>query len=128
MDEFSSSSRDDVFHLELQEWNGAYVAVNTGASRRFALWRRLSRREPEPVSLKAVITPYQLDAEALQALRDRFRLIYCYDNGLLGPFMEAEELLPNSFAAVGGFSVVTGGLFLVPYIHCVPPQLTGPMI
>ena len=28
MNEFSSSSRDGVFHLDLQEWNGAYVAAN----------------------------------------------------------------------------------------------------
>lgn len=129
MREFSSSSRDGVFHLDLQEWNGAYVAANTGASRRFALWRRLSSRELEPIHIKAVVTPYSLDRDALRELRDRFRLIYCLDNGLLGPFMEAEELLPNSFASLGDLSVGSfiGSLFLVPYTHCLPPRLAEPM-
>jgi hypothetical protein len=60
MDQFSSSTRDGVFHLDLQEWNGAYVAANTGASRRFALWRRLSSMELEPIRIKAIVTPYGL--------------------------------------------------------------------
>jgi len=129
MDEFSSSSHDGVFHLDLQEWNGDYVAANTGASRRFALWRRLSSTELEPTCIKAVVTPYQLDTEALQMLRNRFRLIYCYDNGLVSPFIQAEEILPNSFACLGGLSVgsFSKGLFLVPYIHCLPRGLAEPM-
>jgi hypothetical protein len=129
MDELSWSSRDGVFHLYLQEWNGAYVATNTGASRRFALWRRLSSRGLESICIKAVVTPYSLDAEASQALRSRFRLIYCDDNGLLGPFTKAEEILPNSFAPLGYLLVgsFTRALFLVPYTHCLPPGLTKAM-
>jgi len=36
--------------------------------------------------------------------------------------MKAEEILPNSFAFLGDVSVwsFVSGLFLVPYIHCLP--------
>jgi hypothetical protein len=126
MREFSWSTRGGMFHLDLQKWNGDYVAGNTGASRRFALWRRLSRGALSPVYLKAKVMPYDIDAEALHALRDKFRLIYCYDNGLLGQFRRAEEIMPHSFAACGGLSHASR-FFLVPYVHCVPSGLTGLM-
>ena len=126
MREFSSATRGGVFDLDLQKWNGDYVAGNSGASRRFALWRRLSRRALSPVYLKAKVVPYDIDAEALHTLRDKFRLIYCRDNGLIGPFMRAEEIMPDSFAAFGDLSHGSR-FFLVPYVHCMPSGLIGLM-
>jgi hypothetical protein len=131
MEEFSPSTRNGgIFHLDLQRWNGAYVAGNGGASRRFALWRRLSLGKFPPIYLKAKVTPYDLDAEALHALRERFRLICCYDNGLLSSFMHAEEIMPHSFAVFGA-PWCTGKrrpyFFLVPYLHSVPSGLVEAM-
>ncbi len=42
MDEFSSSSRDDVFHLDLKEWSGAYVVNSEAPPRRWTAQEDLS--------------------------------------------------------------------------------------
>ena len=55
--------------------------------------------------------------------RDRFRLVYCYDNGLLGEFGRAEEIMPHSFGAFGDLSHGSR-FFLVPYVHCMPAGLS----
>lgn len=79
--------------------------------------------------ITANIISYQTDAEPLQILRDRFRLIYCHARDLLDPLMEAEELLPLFFSALGSFSAVpfTRRWSTVPYFHWLTPCLAGSM-
>ncbi len=60
--------KEGRFEVCLQEWDQLYVGVNSGASRRFALWRRLCGDYPS-VRVLANVTPYRLKPQLIRNLR-----------------------------------------------------------
>ena len=69
--------------LDLQTWDGCYVARNCGASRRLALWCRLqsywpkSLSDPQPVTtLPAWITPIDLNPATMFFFREHSRILF----------------------------------------------------
>jgi hypothetical protein len=93
--------------------------MNTGASRRFALWRRLSGNY-RPVRVSANVTPYRLNPELLRALREEYRAI-----GIKADW-KLHKILNDAGETSKLFAYLDAGLpfqsdramLLVPYPHC----------
>lgn len=107
------------FNLDLQEWDHLYIGANNGASRRFALWRRLSRIRGGQIKVHANITPYGINLEVLRFLREEYRAIgikadtklwsilnHAGDTAREFAYLEAEPLAPS-----------TKAILLIPYPH-----------
>ena len=98
---------DGRLHLTLQTWDGAYIVHNSSASRQFALLRRLSRNECFPAEVK----PISLSMEALNLLRERWRLVVLAQcSGMLTAQAGSATYQRNSF----------GGLITAAYEKGVP--------
>jgi hypothetical protein len=126
--EFGCFTLDGRFSFDLQVWNGVYVAHNSGASRRFALWRRLSKSE----LIRAQVTPYNLDGDALAALRSNWRLIAVAKlDSLLKPLWDAVEIQPDLFWLASSipthFSNRHEEFLAIPYTDQMPVKLAGKM-
>ena len=107
------------FPVVFQEWDGLYIGVNSGASRRFALWRRLTDRL-QPIQIPVRVTPYRLSKTAVREMRERNRVIAIRANVLLW------TLLHNSGKVADGFAYVENGavtFFVLPYPHQFPASL-----
>ncbi len=115
-DEFSV--RNECFGLYLQEWDRLYIAPNSGAARRFALWRRLTH--DRDIDLPSVVTPYSLEQGSLAVLREEYRTV------LIKPDNALQLLLYGASDATSHFSylqpsVPSGwAMLLVPYPHMLP--------
>lgn len=111
---------DSRFQITYQEWDQLYIAANTGASRRFALWRRLMRNRS--VDLPAIVTPYRLNEQSFRSLREEYRTVGLKENkGLELLLLQAGES-GKSFAYLKSpFSFhLDRALFLLPYPHMLP--------
>ncbi|GEL54906.1 hypothetical protein ABO01nite_29130 [Asaia bogorensis NBRC 16594] len=75
--EFSpdTGSREGEFDIIDVTWSGKRIAGNSGASRRFSLWRRLSARSIGPVRIRGHIHPIELDMSALRAILTDWRIL-----------------------------------------------------
>lgn len=116
------------FHLNLQEWDQLYIAENSGASRRFALWRRLTRNGS--VDLPATVTPYQLGEVALRSLREDYRAIGIQENMQLWQLLyEAGEAGKHFAYLSSGFEMPSSrAIFLLPYPHMLPKAHLSPLL
>lgn len=57
------------FGLYRQYWDGLLIARNSGASRRFSLWRRLARRTDPGLTIPASIIDISISGDMLDLLR-----------------------------------------------------------
>jgi hypothetical protein len=109
------------FPVALQEWDRLYIGINSGASRRFALWRRLSDRL-HPVQVPVRVTPYRLNHAVVGELRECYRVI------AIKADVRLWTLLQNSGRAAAGFAYADNGpmaFFVLPYPHQVPAYLVS---
>lgn len=122
---------DGIFEVTRQVWDDTYIAGNTGASRRFALWRRLTRFKAEYI--RARVTPYNLNADALHVLRSHWRLIWGSGDGMIVPFMDAADIMSGTFHSFGRSAgafwspMKDAQFWAIPYTHRMPPQLSDLM-
>lgn len=110
------------FDLRFQEWDQLYIGSNGGASRRFALWRRLTR-ERQQVQVPANVTPYRINPELQSALRDRYRAIGIKADTKLWSILHEAGSVGVEFAYLDGvypLSERSWALFLLPYPHLFP--------
>ncbi|WP_019831136.1 hypothetical protein [Sphingomonas sp. PR090111-T3T-6A] len=90
-------SERDIFPLAHQTWDDCYIILNHhGASHRLALWWRLQqfvdihkRCLPRVEEVSARVTPYHLDASALDHLCHTDRVLFCKDDPHLDVAFEA---------------------------------------
>ncbi|GBQ31941.1 hypothetical protein HLH34_18785 [Gluconacetobacter azotocaptans] len=77
-DEFSpgTGSKTGLFSITDVTWSGKRIAGNTGASRRFSLWRRLSARNYKPERIHALIHPLELNKDALRKVLTDWRVVH----------------------------------------------------
>jgi len=86
--------REGRLSLWLQTWDGTYIAINSGASRRFALLRRLAPNE----LFSANVVPLILSTNALRTLREQWRFVVLLgDRGVLSAGSRLHELANDPF-------------------------------
>jgi hypothetical protein len=115
--------RDGRFVLWFQEWDQLYVGVNSGASRRFALWRRLCS-DCRPVQVPATVTPYRLKPEPLRDLLEGFRAIGIKANWKLPGILNDAGETSKEFAYLDAeFPYQSDwAMLLIPYPHRFPKE------
>lgn len=96
-DEFFPDGGKGVFHLDHMTWVDSYIAHNSGASRRFALLRRLSKSTD---TLEAKVVPYSLDMEVLHQIRRHWRVLVAAGDGLVKRFEQAAAIEPKEFCVI----------------------------
>lgn len=73
---FPDGMRDRHFVVRDAPWCGERIAANSGASRRFALWRRLAGWPGTPRRIQARIRETGLNREALAAIQRQWRVVW----------------------------------------------------
>ena len=118
-------SHGGKLRLAFYSWDRTYVVVNAGASRRFALLRRLSPKERLP----AQVTPLKLSQEALHLLRERWRVVVLAPCESLTEITERlRELSKHLFWSHS--RIIDGQhsfLLVIPYLQHVGPRVVGPL-
>jgi hypothetical protein len=109
---------DGRVSLSFQQWDQLYVAMNSGASRRFALWRRLSGAHASE-KLLANVTPYSLNRDILQMLREDYRAIGIKADPKLSMLLYEAREMSQQFAYLDSVSPYQSerAILLVPYPH-----------
>lgn len=102
-EEFGNNvSTTRLFPVTDVTWSEERIAANTGASRRFSLWRRLSSRDwHSPDRIDALIYPVALnDAAFLTLIRD-WRLVLVKHNPILfQPYIKVKEVWPDGISII----------------------------
>ncbi|GAB3587004.1 hypothetical protein [Acetobacter peroxydans] len=132
--EFGNSvSEPRLFSVTDVTWSEERIAGNTGASRRFSLWRRLSSRERcSPTRIDALMYPVALnDAAFLTLIRD-WRLVLVKHNPMLfEPFLNVKEVWPDGISIME-YERYSGGrqkeYWLIPKPHNAPPEVRARLV
>ncbi|MBB2158374.1 hypothetical protein HLH33_19120 [Gluconacetobacter diazotrophicus] len=124
---FPDGMRDRHFVVRDAPWCGERIAANSGASRRFALWRRLAGWPGTPRRIQARIRETGLNREALAAIQRQWRVVWAIgapdvrravaDLGTHWPSG------PTFLSRCPPSANDATGFWCVPLPHGVPPQL-----
>lgn len=102
-EEFGNNvSTTRLFPVTDVTWSEERIAENTGASRRFSLWRRLSSRERRsPTRIDALMRPVALNEAAFLTLIRDWRLVLVKHNPiLLQPYLKVKEVWPDGISII----------------------------
>lgn len=128
-DEFSpdTRSRKGLFSVTDVTWSGKRIADNTGASRRFSLWRRLSSRRYEPQRVRALIYPLELNTIALHSVLTDWRVFHVSRSPeIVGSYRAMRDLWPEGVCALDWQTSTRERQeedWIIPLPHRVPLEL-----
>jgi len=102
--EFGGYSSTGRYQLYRQTWDGMLIGSNSGASRRFALWRRLERYSNPGLRIRATITDISISDRMLELLQTHRIAIFQASALPMIDFWELRDRWPNM-----GFASMQGG-------------------
>ena len=124
---FPDGMRDRHFVVRDAPWCGERIAANSGASRRFALWRRLAGWPGTPRRIQARIRETGLNREALAAILRQWRVVWaigapevCRAVADLGAQWPSGPSFLSRWPPSAGDAA---GFWCLPRPHGVPPPL-----
>jgi hypothetical protein len=126
-------SKTRLFPVTDVTWSEERIALNTGASRRFSLWRRLSSRERcSPTRIDALMHPVALNEAAFLTLIRDWRLVLVKHNPMLfEPFLNVKEVWPDGISIME-YERYSGGrqkeYWLIPKPHNAPPEVRARLV
>ncbi len=109
-------------------WSEERIAANTGASRRFSLWRRLSSRDRfSATRIDALMYPVALNEAAFLSLIRDWRLVLVKHNpALRKPFLNVNEVWPDGISIID-YDLYSGDFqreyWLIAKTHNAPPEV-----
>ena len=128
-EEFSpdTGSRAGLFSITDVTWSGKRIAGNSGASRRFSLWRRLSARDCRTQRIRAVIHPLELDTNALRAVLTDWRVVHVSRSpDIACSYRAMRDLWPEGICALAYQTSLPARRdedWIIPLPHVVPKEL-----
>lgn len=115
--EFGGYSGTGRYQLYRQTWDGMLIGSNSGASRRFALWRRLERQSNPGLRIRASITDISISERVVDLLRTH-RIVIVQTSAL--PMIDFWALMDRWRKM--GFALLQGGenVLILPKPETMP--------